>query len=261
MKIGICMPFEKYIDFCARRPEDAPDYCEVNCASIAGLPDGEFFALLRKKEESGAVIYSANGLVPSSVRLVGPEADEAVIRAYAEKAFSRLAALGVEVAVLGSSAARRIPDGYAKERALGELASAGRIFSEAAEKYRIRIAIEPLRRQEDNIVNTLADGAALVRRIDRENVRLLADFYHVEENGEPLSDISRFADLLIHCHICSVRRDALLDSDYPFVKERFSALRAAGYRGGISFEGGLPEEERLAGTVRLLRRAAEEAGL
>jgi D-psicose/D-tagatose/L-ribulose 3-epimerase len=47
----------------------------------------------------------------------------------------------------------------------------------------IRIAIEPfiepLYELESNIVITAQEGLKLVREVDRENIRLLIDYYHL----------------------------------------------------------------------------------
>ena len=44
---------------------------------------------------------------------------------------------------------------------------------------RITIAIEPLNRQESNIVNRLAEGLQLVREVHHPHVQLLVDYYHL----------------------------------------------------------------------------------
>ena len=112
-------------------------------------------------------------------------------------------------------------------------------------------------------MNTVAEGARLAAAVDRPNFFLLADFYHVDQNGEPLEDILRFRDRLIHFHICSARRDMLSEEDIPFVTARLNLLAQIGYRGGISYEGAWPEDssEANAATVRILRSAAKRCGL
>ena len=48
-------------------------------------------------------------------------------------------------------------------------------------------AIEPLNRQESNIVNSVAEGLALMRRVKRDEVQILADYYHMALESEDLS--------------------------------------------------------------------------
>ena len=102
------------------------------------------------------------------------------------------------------------------------------------EKYGFVCLIEPL--SECNFLKTLDDGLVLAKAVDRPSIKLLADFYHVFENREPLSGYKKYSDWLRHAHVASPNNRIWprANEDYSQV---FSALKEAGYDGGISIEG------------------------
>ena len=82
-------------------------------------------------------------------------------------AFSRAAELGGSIVAFVSGDSRQIPEGWSRDEALERFDEAWRRASEVAERYGITIAIEPLNRGETNLVNTVAEGAAVVQRVSR----------------------------------------------------------------------------------------------
>src|SRR5262249_25937777 len=61
---------------------------------------------------SGRGLRAATLFLPATLKVTGPAIDRDRQHAYVEKAFDRLARLGVEVVVFGSGGARRVPDGF-----------------------------------------------------------------------------------------------------------------------------------------------------
>ncbi len=236
MKFGMCLGLERL----GKAREYGADYAEVNCCQVYPLSNGDFLKLKKRIADEKIVTYSCNGLVPAEVRLTG-EVDFDIVREYAKKAFDRLAEIGVTMLVFGSSAAKKVPDGFPFEKAWDQLYEVGTIFSDAAAQNGQTVAVEPLRRFEVNIINTVEDAANYVNVVNRDNFKVLADFYHVSQNEEPLSDIVKYKDLLVHTHIASKERSVLTVADREFAADCINALKKAGYNGGISFEGGSPE--------------------
>ena len=68
---------------------------------------------------------------------------------------------------------------------------------------------------------------------------VLADLYHMGQNGEDLGDIVRLGGSVIHTHIGrpGSRKYPLPDDGYDY-RPFFKALAAAGYEGGVSVEAG-----------------------
>ena len=104
--------------------------------------------------------------------------------AYVKKAFARLNRLGVKILCFGSGGARRVPEGFPKEEAFKQLVDFGKRIAPEARAQGITVVIEPLRRQETNIINTAGEGLALVKAVNDPNFELLIDFYHLASEKE-----------------------------------------------------------------------------
>ena len=213
------------------------DYLEVPAQAVAALSAEEFDRLLARVKALRVPVRAANSFVPASVRLTGPEADPARQREYVVSCLERLAALGVRTLVFGSGGARRVPDGFPREQAVAQIVAFGRLAASEAGTRGITIVLEPLRRQESNIVNSVGEALPIARAVDHPAFRVLVDFYHLSEEKEDPAVIREAGDLLRHVHVANPSGRAFPkradEADYtPFV----SALKAIGYRGGVSVE-------------------------
>ena len=74
---------------------------------------------------------------------------------------------------------RRIPDGISFEDGWKDFVKTARLVGEIAALYDIYIAMEPLK-SETNILNSVSQGIKFVNDVDHPNVKLLADFYHMQ---------------------------------------------------------------------------------
>jgi sugar phosphate isomerase/epimerase len=105
-----------------------------------------------------------------------------------------------------------------------------------ARQYSVPLLLEPLNRYETNIANTLADAAALVRRLGDENIKLLADLFHMNiEEADMAASIRAAGPMVGHVHFAdSNRRPVGLGhtDNAPVV----AALRDIGYDGYVSAE-------------------------
>ena len=161
--------------------------------------------------------------------------------------------------VFGSGGARRVPEGFAKEDAFKQLVDFGRRAAREAKAHGITIAIEPLRKQESNIINTASEGLELVNAVGDPNFQLMIDFYHLASEQEDPAIVLRAKDHIRHLHVANpqgrVFPQKWEEFDYaPF----FANLRAIGYDKRISVEGSttdLAAQGPVA--VSLLHRAFE----
>jgi D-psicose/D-tagatose/L-ribulose 3-epimerase len=179
--------------------------------------------------------------------------------AYVKKAFGRLSRLGTEIVVFGSGGARRAPDGVAKEDAFRQLVEFGGRIAPEARQHGITIAVEPLRREETNIINSAAEGLALVEAVNDPNFQLMVDFYHLASEHEDPEIIVRAKDHIRHLHMANPRGRvfplAWDEYDYaPF----FANLRKIGYVKRISVEASAKDfSVEAPRAIALLRRAFE----
>src|SRR5690349_12745098 len=98
MRFGITLPFDG-----AGRARDAGfDFLEASLSAQTGAGSSVL----------PVPILAADSLVPPTLRVVGPDADPAALRAHVHRTTERAAQLGIKVIVLDSPAAMAVPDGY-----------------------------------------------------------------------------------------------------------------------------------------------------
>lgn len=233
------------------------EYVELGATEIANLSDEDFEAAAARIKTLGISTPVANLFLPSTLKVTGPDIDPDAQMAHVKKVFTRLARLGTGIVVFGSGGARRVPEGFAREEAYGQLVDFGRRAAREAANHEITIAIEPLRRQESNIINTAGEGLELVKAIDHPNFQLMIDFYHLASEKEDPEIVIRAKDHLRHLHVANpagrVFPQKWEEFDYaPF----FANLKKIGYDRRISMEGStkdLATEGPI--TVALLKKA------
>lgn len=239
MKIGICAGAKQI----AQLKKGMADYAELNLSQVYEMTNGEIKETANVLAACGVPAEAANGFFPAEVKLCGRLFDKNRVREYCKKALYNGAQLGIHTCVLGSGKARCIDEGEQKEDCIKQLEEAICIAGDAANEFCTTIVLEPLNKKETNVLNTVAEGAALCRKLHHPNVMLLADIYHVALENESLDEISKNGDILRHVHIA--RPEGRL---YPMEHDGFdyrtvkNALDKAGYDLRISIEGASPGE-------------------
>ena len=235
------------------------DYVEVSASEVAALSDADFEAAATRLKQEGIATPSANLFVPQTIKVVGPAVNVEQQTAHVKKVMARLSRLGVQILVFGSGGARRVPDGFPRDEAWTQLVDFSRRAAEEAKAYDITVTIEPLRRQETNIVNTAAEGLQLVEAVNHPNFQLMIDFYHLASEHEDPGIVLKARDHLRHLHFANphgrVFPQRWDEYDYaPF----FANLKAIGYDKRISMEGSTTDLAAQGPvTVALLRKAFE----
>ena len=235
------------------------DYVEVSATEVANLSDAEFDAVLARSKALGVPTPAANLFVPQAIKVVGPDINVEQQTAHVKKVMARLSKLGVQVLVFGSGGARRVPDGFSKDEAWKQLVDFSRRAADEAKPVGITIAIEPLRQQETNIINSAGEGLTLVEAVNHPNFQLMIDFYHLASEKEDPAIVLKAKDHLRHLHVANpngrVFPQKWEEFDYaPF----FANLKAIGYDKRISMEGSTTDLAAQGPvTVALLRRAFE----
>jgi len=159
-----------------------------------------------------------------------------MIAEYLHTAMKRVQLLGGRVAVFGSGKSRNCPEGMTYGEAFRRLVEVTRLTGEIAQQYGVVIVIEPLNRTETNMINSMAEGAALVAMVNHPNVQLLCDSFHVAKENEPFTDVVRLGGVS-HVHVATKE-----GRRYPLEKDAdltalYEALKATNYDGMISIEG------------------------
>jgi sugar phosphate isomerase/epimerase len=231
--IGYCTPLKNV----AAAKAAGFDYVELATTEVAALSDGDFAAAAATLASLGLPTPVSNLFLPATLKVTGPEIDTAAQTAYVSKAFERVARLGVRIVVFGSGGARRVPDGFGREAAIGQLVDFARRIAPLARARDITVAVEPLRREETNIVNSAAEGLQLVEAVSEPAFQLMVDFFHVASEHENPDIIVRARDHVRHVHMANPngRVFPLVWSEFDY-QPFFESLGRIGYSGRISIE-------------------------
>jgi len=251
IQVGFCTPLAN-IDAAKRA---GFDYVELATSEIAGLSDADFEQAAAHIRQTGISTPAANLFLPATIKVTGASIDQAQQMAYVRKAFARLSRLGTQIVVFGSGGARTVPEGFPKDRAFQQLVDFGRRIAPEARAHGITIAIEPLRHEETNIINSAAEGLDLVNAIDDANFQLMIDFYHLSSEKEDPAIIGRAGAHIRHLHMANPAGRVFPRSweEYHYAPF-FAALKQIGYGQRISVEAStrdLPADAPVA--IALLR--------
>lgn len=207
---------------------------------------GSLMASEREFERLGAVAQQAPikpeafcVFLPPHQRITGPKVNLASVLDYAGEALRRIRSVGGEVVVLGSGAARKVPDGFSMDEARRQFIEFARELGPIALQSGVTVAIEPLNSHEDNLLTSVEEGASVVRQVAHPSIQLLADFYHMNEDGESVQSIREGGFLIRHTHVADLGRVApgfakMGEADFGAF---FGALKSVGYDARCSFEG------------------------
>lgn len=234
------------------------DYVEPGAADVAAMTD-EQFADFRNTVTSAHIRCDAfNSFIRrKDLVVVGDNVPEQALRDYVDECLTRCRSLGASVVVWGSAGSRNVPEGFSRERAEQQIADFLRVAGEAAKKHDLAVAIEPLRKQESNILNTGAEALAMVRRVKHPNVKMIIDYYHMREENEDPKILETARREIVHMHFANPHgrlwpHDLGEDPEY---REFFDLVKKTKYSGGISIEGRGSFEKDAAASLAFFHQA------
>ena len=226
MKLGICAS-----------PKHAPlvkslgyDYLEARFGWLANMTEEEFRKESALYERSPLTTEVFHFFFMGPVSLYAPNGDQSEclkdIAKRAELGFSRAAAWGGELAVLGSAYARRVPDTMTFEEADKQFLRVLGVCGEAAERHGMKLLLEPLSTIECNYLHTVAECAAAAKRSGSSAVATMVDFYHLLNNNDKLEALPALADSIFHAHYARPGdRGIPREEDIPLLKSFAATLK------------------------------------
>ena len=148
----------------------------------------------------------------------------------------RAALLGIHIVTIGCGQARAVDPDFSRTRAYDQIGFFLREAATICQEYCIQAVIEPLNKEETNILNSVAETTKLIEDIHRPEIQLLADYYHIMKEGLLLkNELERGKSFLQHVHTAD--RDRRYPGYSPGYQLAFlGALRSIGYNGRISVE-------------------------
>ncbi|MBI4573783.1 MAG: sugar phosphate isomerase/epimerase [candidate division NC10 bacterium] len=155
----------------------------------------------------------------------------------------------------------RIPDGVKPAVARRWARDAIRRAADTGARHDIRLVIEPINRYETNFLYNIDETLAFLEEVDRPNVGILADTFHMNiEDASISGSLQRAGRSLFHVHVADSNRWAPGCGHLDFT-EVLATLHAMRYSGYVSVEC-LPKPDpescpRIA--IATLRKAASLA--
>lgn len=156
----------------------------------------------------------------------------------------------------------RVRGQYCKELTKDETeALAVEAFQELADyaaPKNVKIALETVTIMQTNFINTLAEGAAMVDRVDRPNFQLMMDIFHLNlEEKDIYEAIRKYSPYNIHVHLADNNRRYPGHCGLDFEKI-LTTFRECGYSGNFCTEiFQIPSmEEAAKGAIEHLRPIA-----
>ena len=232
------------------------DYFEMEVTEISQMDDVRFAAVKAQVLASSIRCRAFRSLI-RKYQVVGENASaqQGGVKAYLEHNLDRCRQLGGRVVVWGSSQSRNVPDGFSRDTAWRQIQEFLHLLGDIAARNNLMIGIEPLRKQECNIINTAAEAMKLAHEVNHPNIKIIVDFYHLrEENEDP--DIIRIAqEDIVHLHFANPagRRWPRSATEDPQYHRFFSLVKEIGYQGGLSIEGNGTFEDDGAASLQFFK--------
>jgi sugar phosphate isomerase/epimerase len=240
MNIGWCAPLEK-AELVKRT---GYDYAEIPLAAFGLEDDASLVSAKQKVSATPLPTPVFNWFFPQDMRIVGPDINEKRIRGYLGRASALMHHAGAESAVLGSGWARNVPDNWERSRAEAQILQTLSWCAEAFAGSGVVIGIEAQNRKETNIITSVEEAASYAAKVNRPEIAIMADFYHMDEEHEPFDVLKRHAKQLVHIQLADTGRRNPGTGSYDYAGF-FNTLKECGYKGRISVECmiEIPEDE------------------
>jgi len=198
--------------------------------------DARALRVLLEKHDLEAVAL-ATGRSWGEDRLSFTNPDSAVRRQAAVRIgeYVRLATAVNAMVILGLMRGR-IVEGVRESTARRWARDAVRRAADLAARTGVRLVIEPINRYETNFLCSVQDALEFVAEVERPNVGILADTFHmnIEDVSIPRS-LEQARKRLFHVHVADSNRWAPGCGHLDFT-EVFKTLRRIGYKGYVSVE-------------------------
>jgi sugar phosphate isomerase/epimerase len=169
--------------------------------------------------------------------------------------------LGAEIVVWGSAASRKVPEGFARERAWAQIQDFLRMTDPIARSHNITVAIEPIRASSSNILATGAEVLKMEQELKLPNIKMMIDYYQMRSMNEKPDIVWTARKEIVHLHFANPSgpnkvsawpKDQGEDPEYGHF---FELVKKMGYRGGISIEAKGTYQESAASALAFFKKA------
>lgn len=231
------------------------DAIELFAPSPHAIPIDELSKLLEKHSLRLAAVGTGAGMVKHKLSLSDPDPQR---RRDAIQFASAMIEYGSQLqapAIIGSMQGKWVLP-QTREQALGLLVDSLNELAVVAEKRGVPLIFEPVNRYETNLINSVTTGCDFLGTLKSNNVKLLADLFHLNIEEPNIADAIRKAGTKIgHVHFADSNRWAAGFGHIDFASI-VVALREINYQGYLSAEVlSLPDAEAAASmTMKTFRK-------
>ena len=129
-----------------------------------------------------------------------------------------------------------VASGQTREQAEALFIDTARQICDVAGPLGVDIIIEPVNRYEINFVNSVEQGAELLAKVERDNLGLMPDVFHMNiEDARVGATLTEYADLIRYIHLADSNRLAPGQGHLDF-DDVFEGLLAGGFDGWAAIE-------------------------
>ncbi len=220
---------------CSTAAELGFDAVEIFAPSGDHLPTESLRDLLDGNRLRLAAVGTGAGMILHGLSLCDPnESAREQARDYVKRMIDFGTPFGAP-AIIGSMQGRAGVD-QARDMALGRLADSLRSLAGHAAERGQNLLFEPINRYETDLVNSIEDGARLCGLVEADNLKLLADLFHMNiEEPRIDSSIRNSCGRIGHVHFADSNRRAVGYGHTP-MEPVMLALKESGYAGFLSAE-------------------------
>ncbi len=215
------------------------DFIEIEGSDLAAeQPEAAFAPVKERLMAAGIPVRGFNKFFTSGIVFTGPNIDTDRNRRYIEVAFARAHSLGGQNIGWGSPASRKVPEGFPREKALEQMREALGYMADVAAGYGMNVLMESIIGKMETLILTVQQATEMARSVDRANVHVVADIYHMLHNNDPLENMKVAGSDLYHVHFTNLDRTApgTNPDQQDMYVQAFRIMREMGYDRSVSIE-------------------------
>lgn len=259
MRIGCCVSVQNI----EKLPECGFDFVELPGKEVFKMERRQVIALRKTLDKRNLTCESLNAYCPADIIIAGPGQNLKEVKAYALRLAEYASELSVRQVGIGAPKSRTLPKGYSREIADCQLQQFLKCTADAFALYGIYTSLEAVGFCYCNYINHLEEAAAVLKAVGHPYLRLVPDFYNMEQSGEAELDLKPYIPMIAHVHISDddggpEKRGFLKPEKYGSHERHLTAIKDAGYEGTVSLEVDCPPDSpECIESWRFLKRIAD----
>ncbi|MBO3801246.1 MAG: sugar phosphate isomerase/epimerase family protein [Thermoproteota archaeon] len=257
-KIAVCMKISeenlKMLSEVGIKSIEIPGSLQLNPFNVS---KEELKKIKELSKSYGIEIVASNVIYPPDLSHVSN--DESLRKKsieYTYKIAEAASEVDCPILVWGSGRARKILPEVSPEKGYERNLQVLREAAKAGEDFNVTFAIEPLPKNETNFINTIEEALKIVKAINSDFLKIIADVRHMIREERDLVESLRLAkEDIVHVHLADNNSKVPGRGIINFTK-LFEVFKEIGYNRAMSIEAMLGEnpKEELKFTLEFLER-------